>query len=289
VVAESASRDGYVVLNADDDQVYGMREGLAAEIILFSMKAGNPRIKDHVVKDGTAVICEHDQLVILSGGVKTVLGPVADIPVTFGGKAVFNIANVLAAAAAAYARGIAPSHIFQYLLSFIPSFETLPGRMNLFNFGDFTVVVDYAHNTHGLQAVNSFLKSFPASLRVGVVAGIGDRREQDTVSLGSESAKIFDEIVIRQDADLRGRKAEEINEMLCRGIKKVDPGKKITVIPDENEAVRTVIESAAKGMVAVVFADNVHAVVEQIRQLMPRYGSIVLSHNFPERPNNAAA
>ncbi len=105
----------------------------------------------------------------------------------------------------------------------------------------------------------------PASIRIGVIAGVGDRRDEDIISLGAEAARIFDEIIIRQDTDLRGRQADELNELVCKGIRQVDPFKKITIIPGEIDAVDELLARATQGMVATFFADDIPAVLSRLK------------------------
>ena len=102
--------------------------------------------------------------------------------------------------------------------------------MNLFQFPTFEVLVDYAHNAAGLLAVGEFLKKTEANKKIGIIAGIGDRRDEDTIELGKIAAQLFDEIIIRQDKDLRGKSGDEINNLLKEGIFSVDPNKKVVEI-----------------------------------------------------------
>jgi cyanophycin synthetase len=92
-VPESVLPAGYAILNADDDLVYAMREGLDCKVALFSMHEDNPHIKEHCAKGGVAAIYEHGYVTIRKGGWKIRVDKVANIPLTFGGKAEFNIAN----------------------------------------------------------------------------------------------------------------------------------------------------------------------------------------------------
>jgi cyanophycin synthetase len=268
VLAESVATDGFAVLNADDDRVYGLQERLSCRIALFSMDANSQRVRQHVRLGGLAAIYECGYLSIIQDGIMTRIGPAEKIPVTFAGEARFNITNALAASLAAHIQGIDAADIYKALLAFIPTAESLPGRMNIFDFESFRIIADYAHNTHGLAAVGDFLRSMPAAVRVGIVAGVGDRRDQDIISLGAEAARIFDEIIIRQDADLRGRTAEDLNGLVCQGIRQVDPFKKITIIPEEERAVNVLLETARQGMVGTIFADDIQAVITQLQQAL---------------------
>jgi cyanophycin synthetase len=138
--------------------------------------------------------------------------------------------------------------------------------MNIFNFDDFTFMVDYAHNPHGLKALGKFIKAAEASVKIGIIAGVGDRRDQDIIALGEESAKIFDEIIIRQDRDPRGRTEDQIRELLIKGISQVDPYKKISSCSKEMESIHCAIEQAVPGSFIVLLSDDVKGTLEVINQ-----------------------
>jgi cyanophycin synthetase len=265
VLAESVSPEGCAVLSADDPRVLAMRERLRCRIALYSMDADNAAIRQHVRDGGIAAIYENGYLTVIDEGTMIRIGLAETMPITFSAQARFNINNALAAALAAYVQGIRPNHINLALTQFIPGPETLPGRMNIFDFGSFKVIADYAHNTHGLRSIGQFLKSMPAITRIGVIAGVGDRRDEDIVSFGAEAAGIFDEIIVRQDKDLRGRSAEQLNSLICDGIRSVLPGKKITVIPDELTALKAVLDKARRGTIVSFFADDIDGVVDFLR------------------------
>ena len=230
-------KDGYAILNADDDLTYKMAEGLDCKVAFFSMDEENPRIHQHIAQGGLAAVYENGFISIYKNTYKIRIDRAADIPLTFGGRAIFNIQNVLAAVLAGYVNKFDTDDIKMALRTFIPSSSKTPGRMNLFQFPTFEVLVDYAHNVAGLQAVGEFLRRTDAVRKVGVIAGIGDRRDEDTVELGKMAAELFDEIVIRQDRDLRGKSGDYINQLLKEGIASVDPNKKVIEINNEMKAI----------------------------------------------------
>jgi cyanophycin synthetase len=191
----------------------------------------------------------------------------ANIPITFGGKADFNIANALAASLAAYTNKIKLGVIRDALRSFVPSKETTPGRMNIYELNEFTVVLDYAHNPHGVKALGNFIRSMEGN-KVGVITGVGDRRDEDIISMGEEAAKIFDEIIIRHDDDMRGRTYEEVDRLLSSGIHKVDRNKRISYYGSECEAVEQVLREGKRGSVIVVLVDNVTNVTKCLQRFV---------------------
>jgi cyanophycin synthetase len=262
VVPETVHANGYAVLNADDDLVYAMRDSVKSKVGLFSLHPDNPRIEEHCAAGGLAAVHENGYLLLRVGNHYIPIEEAAAVPVTFGGKAEFNIANALAASLAAYASKIKLGTIREALRSFVPSKESTPGRINIYEFGDFTALLDYAHNVHGLRALGKFVKTFEASMRTGVITGVGDRRDEDLIALGEEAARIFDEIIIRHDNDMRGRSYEELDRLLTTGIRRVNPTIPVSYFGDECEAVEKALHLHKPGSLLVVLVDNVQAVTE---------------------------
>ena len=263
VVAESVLPEGHAILNADDDLVYNMRKGLNCNIALFSLDEHNPRIIKHCENGGIAAIVENGYVTICKGTWKIRVDKVVNIPLTFSGKAVFMIQNVLPAVIAGFLRGFKVDDIRLALETFIPSPTQTPGRMNMFQFRNFNVMVDYAHNPAGFQAIARFLDKIEAKPKVGIIAGVGDRRDDDLVQLGTIAAQMFDEIIIRQDKNLRGRSEQEIIDLMMVGIK-AEGNKKVTVIPKESEAIDYAIKGAKKGSFIVICSDVVPAALDRI-------------------------
>ncbi len=257
VVPEIASHEGYSILNADDDLVYEMRKNCKSKVALFSLEENNPRILKHSKSGGLSAIYEHGYVTINKGGWKMRIAKAINIPLTFDGKATFMIQNVLAAALAGYVRGFSIEDLKAALESFIPSPAQTPGRLNLFRFKNFDILLDYAHNAAGLTALKNMLDKMEGYPKVGMIAGIGDRRPEDNQNIGVVAAQMFDEIIIRQDKHLRGKTEKEIIEMIHTGIKSVDPNKSVKIIPSENEAIGYAVKNAKKGSLLVFCSDVV--------------------------------
>ncbi len=264
VIPETVRPGGYAILNADDDNVYAMRKSVEANVALFSMDEDNPRIKAIMKVGGIAAVYENGYITICRGEWKMRIIKAVNVPLTFGGKALFMIQNVLPAALTAYVRGISLEDIRVALESFIPSPAQTPGRLNMFEFKNFTVLLDYAHNAAGLRALQHMLQHMDGSPKVGIIAGIGDRRVEDNQGIGHIAAEMFDEIIIRQDKHLRGKTEKELIDMLLEGIKQVDPNKKVTVIPSEKEAIDFAITNAKKGSLVVICSDVVPDALAQV-------------------------
>lgn len=285
VVVESVRPGGYAILNADDDHVYAMRKGLDCKIALFSLDENNPRIKEHCEAGGLAAIAENGFVTICKGTWKIRVGKIVNIPLTFAGKAVFMIQNILPVVMASYIQGFGISDIKAALETFIPSHAQTPGRMNVFNFKKFTVIIDYAHNPAGLQALGKFLEKVDETPKVGIITGVGDRRDEDIRSLGSISGRIFDEIIIRQDKHLRGRTDTEIVDLLEEGIRESNPNIPVKVIYKEVEAIEFAIKNAVPGSFIVICSDVVAQAVDAVMRLREEEAQVEIKHeDIPNMP-----
>ena len=271
VVPETVFPHGYAVLNADDDLVYGMKDGLKCNIALFSMDENNPRIKEHASENGLACVFENGFVTIMKGNWKIRVLSVKNIPLTYEGKAVHNINNCLPAVLAAYLfRDITIEDIRTGLQTFIPSESLTPGRLNFFHFKNFTILADFAHNPHGLKLLCDFVSKLDYPARIGVISGTGDRRDEDIRELGEISAQYFDEIIIRCDKNLRGRTADEIIGLLKEGIRKVNPDIPVMTIPNEDQALDYIYENPKQGALYTIMCDVVARALDKIRELKER-------------------
>lgn len=267
VIPETVKPGGYAILNADDDLVFAMRRDLKCKVALFSMDENSPRIKAHSAREGLSAIYENGYVTILKGEWKIRVAKVINVPLTMGGKAEFMIQNVLPAILASYVNDFSIEDIKTGLETFMPSPTQSPGRLNMFAFEKFNVLVDYAHNAAGFRALQKFVDNLDASPKVGIIAGIGDRRPEDNHEIGFIAAEMFDEIIIRQDRNLRGRTEEEIIGMVHEGIKASDPTTKVTIITSEEEAIMHAIKNATPNSLVVVSSDVVPAALNLVMKL----------------------
>ncbi|MET0466791.1 MAG: cyanophycin synthetase [Chitinophagaceae bacterium] len=271
VLPETVFPHGYAILNADDDLVYKMREGLDCNVALFSMDENNPRIKKHCAKGGLASVFENGYVSIMKGTWKIRVMPVKDIPLTYEGKAMHNIQNCLPSVLATYLfRDISIEDIRTALSSFIPSSTQTPGRLNFFHFKNYSMLADFAHNPHGLKLLCDFVSKLDYETRIGIISGTGDRRDEDIRELGEISARYFDEIIIRCDKNLRGRTADEIIKLLKEGIEKVNPALPTMVIANENEALEYIYANPKTGALYTIMCDVVAGALDKIKELKDR-------------------
>ncbi|MDX2231433.1 MAG: cyanophycin synthetase [Leptolyngbyaceae cyanobacterium bins.349] len=268
VVPETVMPNGYAVLNADDPLVAEMASRVNAQIAYFSMNPDNQLVKAHTQKGGLAAVYENGYLSILKGDWTLRIEPAVNVPLTLGGRAPFMIANALAASLAAFAQGVDIKDIRAALLTFKASAGQTPGRMNLFNLGQFHALVDYAHNPHSYEALAGFVQNWPGE-RIGVIGGPGDRRDEDFVTLGTISAEMFDRIVIKEDDDTRGRPRGDAARWIARGLQQAKPDCRFEMILDEATAINTALDSAPLNSLVVILPESVSRAIQLIEARRP--------------------
>jgi cyanophycin synthetase len=293
VVVEAVPRSGSAVLNADDTHVYRMGRHCAGRVVLFSMSTkkgedGFDRVDGHTGRGGAAFCLEstaEGELVVLKLGPRTM--PVLYthlMPSTFGGKARMNVANALAAAAAAWAAGAHLHDIRQGLRTFTTSFFQAPGRLNLIDVAGVRVVIDYCHNVDGMRQLADFVDRMMAEPQtragrigppgrsngrvgraIGVIGIPGDRRDDDQREYGAIAARTFDELIVREDKNLRGRAPGVTASNVIDGIRAArnNGGARATKtekILEEPAAVRMALRRASPGDLVVMCVDDAVAV-----------------------------
>jgi cyanophycin synthetase len=265
VVAETVKADGYAILNADDPLVAAMADKVKSHVAYFSMNPDNPLIIEHSRRNRLAAVYENGYLSILEGKWTLRIEKAINIPMTMGGKAPFMIANALASCLATFAQGVDIEHIRQGVRTFQMSAEQTPGRMNLFEVQNYQVLIDYAHNPHGFKAVGDFVRNWQGT-KIGVVGGPGDRRDEDLILLGNISAQIFDQIIIKEDQDSRGREPGAVADLIQKGVYQVSGDKIQEIILDEIAATHTALNRAAKDSLVVIFPEKVEQAIALVKQ-----------------------
>ncbi len=270
VVVRSIKKDGYAILNAEDEYCVKIAGTLDCNVAYFCMDENHPVIRKHSKTGGISAIYENGFITIKKGDWKIRVEKVTMIPLTMGGKARFMIANVLAATLAGYLSGFRTEDMRLSLETFIPSAALTPGRMNIFNFKDFKVMIDFAHNPAGYRGIEAFLEQIDSSYKIGIIAGVGDRRDQDIIECGAIAARMFDHIIIRQEKHLRGRTEEELIGLVLDGIKSVDKNVTYEIVPKEIEAIKHAISIAKPGTFITALSDVITNAIDIVQQYLDK-------------------
>ena len=262
VVARSVKRTGWAILNAENKYCNRIARELDCNVAFFSLDPENKEVCRYYEKGHTVAVLQDGYLTIKSQGKSVLVDHVGNVPLTDNGKIKFMVANALAAALAAYVYGFSTEQISNALQSFIPGYESTPGRMNRFVVGNLNVLVDYAHNPHGYSAMEEYLKTQHATRKIGIISGIGDRRDQDIKLCAQIAARMFDHVIIRQEQSLRGNTEQHIIDMMLEGL--AERNISYTVISEEELAVQHALEIAREGDLVVALTEKIDKVVALI-------------------------
>ncbi|MHB8722342.1 MAG: Mur ligase family protein [Steroidobacteraceae bacterium] len=279
-VAPLVAPDGLLVLNADDAQLrtradalvrrYGKRPPLG----WFALDADHAVLREHR-RHGAPTCGVRDGRLTLNRGVDYDLGAIADMPLSIGGIAGYNVANMAAAALAAAALGITPITIAAVFAHFGSSLDDNPGRMMRFTMGGVWVLVDYAHNPDGLRGflqVADHLRTGRLALLLGHA---GNRSDADIQELARVAAEFRPDLVVvkENEAHLRGRAVGEIPRILCAELERLGlPDSALAVRGSEVEAARYALDWARPGDVLAlpVHSPDARATVVALLQAMSR-------------------
>jgi cyanophycin synthetase len=239
---------GTAVLNARDERVAAMADLCDGDVVFFGADPRLPVIASHVGQGRRAVFVRDGRIVLAHGAAEQAVGEVAAVPLTLGGRVPFQVENVLAAVAAAWALGVPADIIRVGIETFDVDRVDAPWQFTMVERKDATVVVDGAHNASALRALIAAAQHFPAARR-RIVYGAGkDRRDQDLLDQGRLLGEAFDQVVLYDDATVPSKRpAGQARGLLRAGVRKGGRAAAVVDEPDHAAAMRTVLESIRPG------------------------------------------
>ena len=264
------------VLNADDPNVLKMSAYTDAKVICYvTMNPSHPLVREHIRAGGRACALEQGvnghMITLYDKGSHIPLLWTHLIPATLEGRALHNVQNAMVASAMAFSMGIKLDAIRHGLRTFDTTFFQAPGRMNVYGEHPFKVLMDYGHNAHAVGVMADLAQRLDVSgRRIVVVAGPGDRRDEDLREIAAAVAGRFDHYVARRDDGLRGRDGDEVPRIIAKALQAGGVAEDaISIIPDEQQAVDAALRMAAPGDLVLVFADALTRTWKQIIRFKP--------------------
>ena len=261
------------VLNADDPLCLKMADHTRAKNICYvTLNIQHGLVREHIRAGGRAVVLETgingEMIAIYDNGAHIPLLWTHLIPATLEGKATHNVQNAMFAAAMAFSLGKTLDEIRHGLRTFDTSFFQAPGRMNVFDEHAFRVILDYGHNAASIQQMSQLaVKLDIVGKRIVVIAGPGDRRDEDLVNIGKAAAGHFDVYICKADDNRRGRGHDEVPLMIAAALREAGvPDTAIQVVADEQEAIDTALNLAEPDDLLLIFGDAITRCWKQITQ-----------------------
>jgi cyanophycin synthetase len=274
LVARAVHETGAVVLNGDDPRLRSRGARLSAPVVWFTLEPDQRWLSRHLAAGGRAAVCTEGALVLAEGARRTPVARIEDVPMAMGGAARHNLANALAALGAAAVLGLPTEAIGRALMRFGTAGDDNPGRANMVELGGVQVVIDYAHNPHGMTAMAGVVASLPARRRLVLLGQAGDRPDEAIRELARAALTLRPDRVVVKDMEryLRGRRPGEVpgimaDELIRHGM----PADSISRPGSELDAVRDALTWARPGdvLLLAVHQDRA-AVLELLERLRAR-------------------
>ena len=283
------------VLNADDDNVIRMSAHTDAKHLCYvttdpQHANSGAIVREHIRAGGRACALEHgvngQMITLYDKGRHIPLMWTHLIPATMEGRAMHNVQNAMFAAALAFSLDIKLDAIRQGLRTFDTTFFQAPGRMNVYDEHPFKVIFDYAHNAHAVGVMADLAQRLDVrGRRIVVVAGPGDRRDDDIRDIALAVAGRFDHYICRRDDGLRGRASDEVPQMIAAVLREQGvPESAITVRPDEQEAIDAALRMGRPGDLLLVFADALTRSWKQVTKFKADGAASAAPAAAPARP-----
>ena len=273
-----------LVLGADDAALVAAASRLAGEklpVDWFALEPGRAAIHQARCRGGTTLVLEGDELVRYRGPAprqgggrvpweRTELARAHELPIALGGAARHNLANALAAAAAASVLGFPDSAIHAALASFGTDPRDNPGRLERHEVRGATFLVDFAHNPHGLDALLCTARALDPRRLLVVLGQAGDRDDEAIRELARTAWRHRpDRVVLKTLRDYqRGRADGEVEMLLEAELRRLGaPRESIARAAGELEALRSSLEWVQPGDVVLQL---VHSKRERVLEELAR-------------------
>ena len=265
VIVLNVEPDGMAVLNAADPAVASMGPHCPGDVTFFALDPNQPVLATHRAQ-GRRVVYVENGAIVAQKGKQIFRIPLSQVPLTRGGVIGFQTENVLAAVGAAWAVDVSWDAIAQGLSTFISDVQGVPGRFNVFDYRGATLIADYGHNPDAIQALVQAVENMPASKRVVVISGAGDRRDEDIRDQTRILGKAFDEVILYQDACQRGRADGEVVGLLRQGLTGASRVRHVQEIQGEFNAIDTGLARLAPGDLCLILIDQVEEALAYINE-----------------------
>ncbi|MBC3807556.1 cyanophycin synthetase [Undibacterium seohonense] len=263
VIVQNVAENGVAVLNAADPIVAGMASNCTGSVTFFAVDSHLPIMAAHRVKGHRVVYIENNELVAVEGKLTQRI-PLSEVPITRNGTIGFQVENVMASVAAAWANNISWDAIRTGLKTFMNDSDNAPGRFNVFNYRGATLIADYGHNPDAITALVQAVESMPGNRRSVVISGAGDRRDQDIRQQTEILGNAFDQVILYQDQCQRGRADGEVVALLRSGLANAKRTTDIQEINGEFIAIDTALSTLGEGDLCLILIDQVEEALAHI-------------------------
>ena len=217
MVSKALRKENPLILNADDAGIVARAKSYPGKICWFSLQQDNPLLQAQRLAGGTSFFLSGNNLICEYPDQRQLIANVKDIPITMAGAARHNISNCLAAAALAHSLDIEIDYTRIGLAAFSGDNQDNPGRGNYYHINGFSILLDFAHNAHGLSAIIDTVRRLPSRRRLIMFGHVGDRSDAEIRNLTRAACQLTpDQVIVTEVKQyLRGREPGDIPDIIC--------------------------------------------------------------------------
>ncbi|KKO61171.1 Cyanophycin synthetase [Janthinobacterium sp. KBS0711] len=263
VIVQNVADSGVAVLNATDPAVARMAKNCSGTVTFFAADKTHPVMATHRAQGNRVVYVEDGKLVAAQGKERHEIA-LSQVPITRNGAIGFQVDNVMASLAAAWAVGLDWKTIALGLKTFANEADNAPGRFNVFDYKGATLIADYGHNPDAILALVQAVESMPAKRRSVVISGAGDRRDEDIRQQTEILGAAFDDVLLYQDQCQRGRADGEVVALLRQGLNGAKRTSHIDEINGEFVAIDKALARLGEGDLCLILIDQVEEALAHI-------------------------
>ncbi|MFT6805437.1 MAG: cyanophycin synthetase [Glaciecola sp.] len=246
---------GTLVLNADDALLVTESKNINVPICWFSENENNPLIVKALSQNNPCVFVRNSKLVY-SHIEQEIIATITDIPMTVNGTAKHNIQNALGVIGLTKALGISSDAVLSGLINFGSDATDNPGRGNIYEVNGVTVIVDFAHNSHSMQALVNMASNMPAKAKHVMFSHAGDRSDKDILDVANAVSKLQPSTYVLAEINryLRGREPNEISLLVKHHLIATGIGEKdIILTSNPIDGTKKIMDRAASGDLVLLF------------------------------------
>ncbi|QAT38912.1 hypothetical protein EQM05_00785 [Clostridium sp. JN-9] len=240
------------------------RNDNSKRLCVFSLEK-NKYINEAIENNDEAIYLDNNNIIYFSHGIEKTIAKANEIPFTHNGHSKSNILNVMAAIGAVSDFTNNTENIVDIIKGIKCDLYFNPGRQNIIDLNSYKIILDYGHNSEAFYEVFNIAKAMQPAKITSIITAPGDRLDKYIIELGKIAAEFSDNIIVREQQDLRGRKIGETADLLIRGA--VNSGfdsKNIKIIYKEQEAVVEAMKKAQQGEVIILFTQCLDVVIPAI-------------------------
>jgi cyanophycin synthetase len=259
IVARAVRPDGLLVLNTDDQAVFGAAEETAADVVLFALRRDNPFMRRHLDNGGCGVWVEDGVVLIGSGFDVREIVAVTEVGFTLDGTLMLQVQNLLCATAMAAALELPDVAIREGATRFNPDPVRLPGSCNILPVNGGTVVLDSVRQVWTLRSLIRGIRH-QIKRRTIIVSGCFSHLPTAQVAEAGRLLGRPGGVVILHSQDVHG----PLIDVLMDGIAQNEIPPLVLTMPAEVHGIEHALRMIGEGDLCLMITDDIAAAASAI-------------------------